>query len=174
MIDKKYQRKKDVNSLIQSREWVEDGMKLLYLLFLHRLGMDGLLRMIKDSFNYFDALVCLSCYQPLSCHQYSWCLGYVLSTLWVLNVNARVGCIERMTMADIQQIEVQRCYLASDFKTSSTYGYQIVNTNDIIKIFIKYVRRHVIPQEIDSPGAVAFPCYKGTPLSQGYGTHSHS
>jgi hypothetical protein len=156
-MDRRNQRKNTIDTLIQQREWVENGM-------------DGLLDMLKDSFSYYDALVCLACYQPLSCHQYSWALGYALSTMWILTLNARNGCIEKLTMKDYRNIQSKNFHLASQFKTSSKYSYQIVSTTDIIGIFIKYIRKHVIPQDVDSDDAVVFPSYRGTPLCQGEGS----
>lgn len=67
--------------------------------------MDGLLEMLKDSFSYFDSLVCLSLYQPISSHQYSWCLGYALASMWVIATNSRTKSIERMTMKDYKNIK---------------------------------------------------------------------
>ena len=157
LLEKRSQRGKTLDHLIQKREWVEDGMT-------------GLLRMVKDSWSYFDSLVCLATYQPLSCHQYSWALGYALSTMWILSLNARNGCIERLTMKDYHNIQSKNFHLASDFKTSSKYSYQIVSTTDIVAIFIKYIRRYVITDEIDSDDAVVFPSFLGTPLSPGEGS----
>lgn len=154
LLERRQTKSNTLDLMIQQKEWVEDGM-------------EGLMRMMKDSWRYFDALVCLSCYQPLSCHQYSWALGYSLASLWVMTLNARIGCIERMIMKDYHSIENNQFHLASDFKTSETYNYQIVMTTDIIGIFIKYIRKHVIPPEIDSEEAVVFPSFKGSPLCQG-------
>lgn len=154
LLERRQTKSITLDSMIQQKEWVEDGM-------------EGLMRMMKDSWTYFDALVCLSCYQPLSCHQYSWALGYSLASLWVMSVNARIGCIERMVMKDYHSIQHNQFYLASDFKTSDTYNYQIVMTTDIIGIFIKYIRKHIIPEDVDSDEAVVFPSFKGSPLCQG-------
>lgn len=150
-------KKNTLQKLIDQREWVEEGMPKL-------------LEMIQDSWSYFDALVCLACYQPLSCHQYSWALGYALSTMWVLNVNARNGCIERLTMKDFHDIGTTNFHLASKFKTSSKYQYQIVTTTDIIGVYVKYIRKHVINSEHDSIESVLFPSFKGTPMCQGEGS----
>jgi hypothetical protein len=154
LLERRQTKSNTLDSMIQQKEWVEDGM-------------EGLMRMMKDSWTYFDALVCLSCYQPLSCHQYSWALGYSLASLWVMSVNARIGCIERMVMKDYHSIQQNQFHLASDFKTSETYHYQIVMTTDIVGIFIKYIRKHIIPEDIDSEDAVVFPSFKGSPLCQG-------
>lgn len=154
LLEKRQTKANTLDSMIQQKEWVEDGM-------------EGLMRMMKDSWTYFDALVCLSCYQPLSCHQYSWALGYSLASMWVMSVNARTGCIERMIMKDYHSIKKNQFHLSSDFKTSETYNYQIVMTTDIIGIFIKYIRKHIIPDDIDSDEAVVFPSFKGSPLCQG-------
>jgi hypothetical protein len=154
VLEKRQLRANTLDAMIHQKEWVEDGM-------------EGLVRMMKDSWPYFDALVCLSCYQSLSSHQYSWALGYALASLWVMSVNARTGCIERMTMHDYHSIKKKQFYLACDFKTSETYNYQIVMTTDIIEIFIKYIRKHIIPQDVDSQEAVVFPSFKGSPLCQG-------
>jgi hypothetical protein len=40
-------------------------------------------------------------------------------------------------------------------------------TTDIVGIFIKYIRKHIIPEDIDSEDAVVFPSFKGSPLCQG-------
>lgn len=154
MMEKRNQKKQTLDLMIAQREWVEDGM-------------DGLMAMMKDSFPYYDSLICLSCYQPLSCHQYSWALGYALASLWVMTVNARSGCIEKMTMKDYHDIEDKQFHLASDFKTSATYSFQIVKTTDIIALYVKYIRKHVIPEDIDGDDSVLFPNFKGTPLCQG-------
>jgi len=154
LMDRRKQKNQTLDVLIQQREWVQNGLV-------------GLLDMMKDSWEYYDSLVCLACYQPLSCHQYSWALGYALASLWVIASNARKGCIEKMTMKDQKLMEQQNFCLATDFKTSSTYSYQIVTTTDIVGIYIKYIRKHIIPIEIDSDDAVVFPSWKGTPLHQG-------
>ena len=72
-----------------------------------------------------------------------------------------------MTIGDYKCIENETFYLAGQFKTSKTYSYQIINTTDIIAIFVKYIRKHVIPSEVDSDESVLFPSWKGTPLVQG-------
>ena len=156
-MEKRHHRSKTLDNLISKREWVEEGMI-------------GLVNMLKDSWKYFDSLVCLACYQPITCHQYSWALGYALSTMWILCMNARNGCIERLTMKDYHNIQSKNFHLASDFKTSSKYSYQIVSTTDIVGIFIKYIRIHVISSDIDSDDAVVFPSFKGTPLCPGEGS----
>jgi hypothetical protein len=153
-LDKRYSKKQTLDLLIQQREWVPGGM-------------NEIMEMMIDSFSYFDSLVAFSCYQPLSCHQYSWALGYVLSSMWTMAYNARIGAIEIMTMKDYRLIEDENFHLANKFKTSDTYSYQIVKTTDIVDIFVKYIRKHVIPLEVDSDESVLFPSWKGTPLAQG-------
>lgn len=153
-MDKRYTKKQTLDVLIERREWVPGGMQEL---------MD----MMLESFSYFDSLVAFSCYQPLTCHQYSWALGYALASMWVMAYNARSGAIEIMTMSDYHKIEKEQFYLANQFKTSNIYSYQIVNTTDVVDLYVKYLRRHVIPADVDSEEAVLFPTWKGTPLSQG-------
>lgn len=153
-MDKRYSKQQTLDVLIERREWVPGGMQ-------------ELMNMMLDSFSYFDALVAFACYQPLTCHQYSWSLGYALASLWVMAYNARVGAIEIMTMKDYRAIENEQFHLASRFKTSTTYSYQIVNTTDVVNLYVKYIRPHVIPPDIDSDEAALFPSWKGTPLAQG-------
>jgi hypothetical protein len=140
--------------MIERREWVPGGMS-------------EIMEMMIDSFAYFDSLVALATFQTLSCHQYSWALGYALASMWTMAYNARIGAIETMTMSDYQSIEQENFYLADQFKTSNVYSYQIVKTTDVVKIFVKYVRRHVVSSESDSGEAVLFPSWKSTPLAQG-------
>jgi hypothetical protein len=153
-LDKRHSKQQTLDLLIQQREWVPGGM-------------NEIMEMMIDSFSYFDSLVAFSCYQPLSCHQYSWALGYALSSMWTMAYNARIGAIEIMTMKDYRLIEDENFHLANQFKTSDTYSYQIVKTTDIVDIFVKYIRKHVIPLEVDSDESVLFPSWKGTPLAQG-------
>jgi hypothetical protein len=140
--------------MIERREWVPGGMS-------------EIMEMMIDSFAYFDSLVALATFQPLSCHQYSWALGYTLASMWTMAYNARIAAIETMTISDYQSIELEQFYLADQFKTSNIYSYQIINTTDVVKIFVKYIRKHVISPECDSGEAVLFPSWKGTPLAQG-------
>lgn len=153
-MEKRYQQKQTIDLLIERKEWVPGGMKEL---------MD----MMIDSYSYFDSLIAFSYYQPLSCHQYSWALGYTLASMWVMAYNARIGAIEIMCMKDYNGIQHETFHLANKFKTSNIYSYQIINTTDIVDLYVKYLRKDVIPAEMDSEDAVLFPSWKGTPLSQG-------
>lgn len=153
-MEKRYHKHQTLDLMIQQKEWVPGGM-------------DELMKMMIDSFSYFDVLVSFSCYQPLSCHQYSWALGYTLASMWVMAYNARIGAIERMTMSDYHAIDKEVFHLANQFKTSNSYSYQIVNTTDVVDLYVKYLRKYVIPDDIDSEEAALFPSWKGTPLSQG-------
>jgi hypothetical protein len=85
----------------------------------------------------------------------------------VYGINARAKCIEAMTKKDLKDIEENQFYLSSNFKTSNTYGYQIVSVTDILQIYVKFIRKQRIPDEIDSDEATLFPTYKGTPLTKG-------
>lgn len=148
------QKKKTVENLIEKRQWVEGELPALQALLL-------------DSWPYFESLVALSKFQNLKSHQYCWALGFTLSTLWVHGVNARAGAIEKMTMKDFQDIQEKRFHLSKKFKTASTYGYQIISATDILKIYVKHIRKQVIPESIDSDEAVLFPTSKQTPLVHG-------
>lgn len=148
------QRKKTVENLIQMREWVDGGILALQEIML-------------DSWPYYDALVSLSKYQILTSRQYSWCLGFTLASLWIYGVNARPKCIELMKMKDFHEMENNQFHLSSNFKTSSTFGYQIVSAPDLLKIYVKYIRVQVIQKDIDSNDAVLFPTFSKTPLAKG-------
>lgn len=148
------QKKKTLEKLIEMRQWVQGGLPAVQELML-------------DSWPYFDALVSLSIHQELKSQQYSWCVGYTLASLWVYGINARAKCIEAMTKKDLKDIEENQFYLSSNFKTSNTYGYQIVSVTDILQIYVKFIRKQRIPDEIDSDEATLFPTYKGTPLTKG-------
>jgi hypothetical protein len=126
--------------------------------------------MMKDSWPYFDALLCLSLHQALTCKQYSWAVGYTLASLWVYAMNSRSQSIEKMTIKAIKEIKTNGFHLSSEFKTSSCYKFQIVSPTNILELYIKYIRPHVIGPEIDSDDAVVFPSFKGTPLSAGEAT----
>jgi hypothetical protein len=156
-MEKRHQQRQTMDLLIERKEWVPGGMK-------------ELLEMMMDSYSYFDSLIAFSCYQPLSCHQYSWALGYTLASMWVMAYNARIGAIEIMCMKDYNAIQHETFHLASKFKTARSYSYQIVHTTDIVDLYVKYLRKDIIPAEIDSEDAVLFPSWKGTPLSQGEGS----
>lgn len=148
------QKKKTVETLIENREWVEGGLPTLQSLLL-------------DSWTYFEALVALSKYQKLKNQQYSWALGFTLSTLWVYGVNARASAIEQMTMKDFTEIQEKKFHLSTNFKTSSTYGYQIISPTDVLKIYVKYIRKQIITEDIDSDDAALFPTTQKTPLANG-------
>ncbi len=148
------QKKKTLESLIQARQWVEGGLSSIQ-------------NMMLDSWPYFEALVSLSKYQELKKHQYSWALGFTLSTLWVYGFNARAKSIEFMTMKDYKDMEENQFHLSINFKTSSTYGYQIVSPTDVLKIYVQFIRKQIIPEDIDSDEATLFPTSVKTPLSQG-------
>lgn len=153
-ITSRNQKSKTLESLIEKRQWVEGGLPALQALMV-------------DSWNYFDALVSLTKYQQLTSHQYSWALGYTLATFWVYAVNARAKSIELMTKKHFDEIQQNQFHLSSKFKTSSTYGYQIVSAPDILKIYVNHIRKQRIPEDVDSDDATLFPTYNGTPLSKG-------
>ena len=153
-IDAIEQKKKTVDYYIETRQWVEGGITSLQ-------------NMMLELWPYFDGLVSLTKYQNLSSHQYSWALGFTFSTLWIYGVNARAQSIESMTVKDFKEMEQNGFYLSTNFKTASTYGFQIVSPTDILTIYVKYIRKQVIPQEIDSDEATLFPTFKGTPLAKG-------
>ncbi len=148
------QRKKTLENLVEMRQWVEGGLPVLQSLMV-------------DSWPYFDSLVSLTKYQILRAHQYSWALGFTLATLWVYGVNSRAQCVERMTLKNFKEIEEKNFYLTSKFKTSSTYGYQIVSPTDVLRIYVKYIRKQIIPEDIDSDEASLFPSFAKTPLGRG-------
>jgi hypothetical protein len=102
-----------IDKLIKKRQWVEEGVP-------------GLQSLMVDSWRYFDALVSLSCFQPLSRVRYSWALSYALASLWCLSVNSRVKSIEQLTMSALEIIGDQNFHLSTSFKTSSTYHYQVI------------------------------------------------
>lgn len=145
---------KTTDKLILAREWVDNGII-------------GVQKMMKDSWPYFDALVRLSFHHRLSCHQYSWCVGYTLASLWVFAVNARSQAIQLMTMKSWKEISSYQFSLSNQFKTSGTYQYQIIASTDILKLYVTHIRKTAIQPEMDSDDAVLFPTYKGTPLSSG-------
>lgn len=148
------QKKKTIENLIEMREWVEGGITSLQDIMF-------------NSWPYFDALVSYSKYQTLTSRQYSWILGYTLASLWVFGVNARAKCIESMRLKDFKDIEQNTFHLSNNFKTSSTFGYQIVSATDVLKIYVKHIRKQVIEEDIDSDDATLFPTYKKTPLARG-------
>lgn len=148
------QKKKTVENLIENRQWVEGGLPTLQTL-------------LKDSWSYYEALVALSKYQMLKNQQYSWALGFTLSTLWVYGINARSQTIEKMTLKDFKEMEANRFFLSTNFKTVSTYGYQVVSPTDVLKIYVKYIRKQIINEEIDSDQAALFPTTNKTFLSAG-------
>jgi hypothetical protein len=148
------QKSKTLETLIDKRQWVEGGLPALQA-------------MMVDSFHYFDALVSLTKYQQLTSHQYSWSLGFTLATFWVYGINARAQSIESMTRKHFEEIQQSQFHLSSNFKTSSTYGYQIVAATDILRFYVKHIRKQRIPEEVDSDEATLFPSYLGTPLTKG-------
>ena len=150
----KQNKLKTKEKLIESREWIPDGIL-------------GAQRIMNDCWQYFAALVLLSHHQRLSCHQFSWCVGYTLASLWVFAVNARSESIEKMTMKSWKEITLNQFSLSSKFKTSTTYQYQIIASTDILKLYVNHLRKTAIPDEIDSDDAVLFPTWLGTPLSSG-------
>jgi len=140
--------------LVEAREWIEDGII-------------GAQRIMRDLWPYFEALVRLSHHQNLTCHQFSWSVGYTLASLWVFAVNARSESIERMTLKSWKEISTNQFSLSSKFKTSSTYLYQIISSTDILKLYVNHIRKTAIPPDIDSDEAVLFPTSLGTPLASG-------
>lgn len=148
------QKKKTLDNLVDMRQWVEGGLPALQSLML-------------DSWPYFDSLVSLTKYQNLRSHQYSWALGFTLATLWVYGVNARAQSVESMTLKNFREIEQNNFYLASQFKTSSTYGYQIISPTDVLRIYVKYIRAQIISPDIDSDESCLFPSFAKTPLGRG-------
>ena len=157
LLQRRIHQTESLDDMIKSRRWVESGIV-------------GLQQMMKDSWSYFDALICLSLHHGLSSHQYSWALGYTLASLWVYAVNSRSQSIEKMTMKAIQEIQLTGFHLSQEFKTSAAYKFQIVSPTNIVELFIKYIRPHIIPPEIDSDDAIVFPSFKGTPLLSGEAT----
>ena len=148
---------RSLDKLIKARKWVESGIP-------------GLQDMMSDSWLYFDALICLSRHHALTCHQYSWAVGYTLASLWVYAINSRSQSIEKMTMKAMKEIQSSGFHLSNEFKTSSCYQFQIVSPTNILELYIKYIRPHVIGPDIDSDDAVVFPSFRGTPLSSGEAT----
>lgn len=153
-INSRENQQKTREKLIQLREWGENGII-------------GLQRLMVQGWTYFDALIRLSLHEKLTCHQYSWSLGYTLASLWIFAVNARGQSIERMTMKDWKEMKTHQFHLANEFKTSRQYQYQIVSSTDILKFFVLYLRKQIIPPEIDSDEAVLFPNSKGQQLATG-------
>ncbi len=147
-------QQKTREKLIEMREWGEDGII-------------GLQRLMIEGWTYYDALIRLSLHTKLTSHQYSWTLGYTLASLWIFAVNARAQSIESMTMKDWKEMNTHQFYLANEFKTSKSYGYQIVASTDILKLFVCYLRCQVIPSDVDSDEAILFPNFKGQPLASG-------
>lgn len=145
---------KTKESLLESREWI-DG------------GIIGAQRLMNDSRRYFDALVKLSAYQRLSSHQYSWCVGYTLASLWVFTLNARGQSVQKMTMKSWNEISTNQLTLSDKFKTANTYQYQIISSTDILKLYVDHIRKSAILPEHDSEEAALFLTYIGTPLSDG-------
>lgn len=148
------QKNKTIDRLIAKRQWVAGGLPSLQ-------------EMMVDLWPKFDALVSLSNYQQLTCQQYSWAMGFTFATLWIYGVNARAQCIETMRMKDFKEMEQNGFHLSTNFKTSSTYNYQIVSPTDVLKTFVKHFRSQVIPEHIDSDEATLFPTFKKTPLTKG-------
>ena len=145
---------KTIERLIVAREWIEDGIL-------------GAQRIMRDCWPYFDSLIRLSHFQRLSSHQFSWCVGYTLASLWVFAVNARSESIERMTLKSWKEITINQFSLSNKFKTASTYQYQIIASTDILKLYVNHLRKSAIPQDIDSDDSALFPTYGGTPLTSG-------
>ena len=143
-----------IEKMKELREWPSDGLPELQ-------------RLMIDSWPYFDSLVSLSCYQQISQHRYCWALSYALASLWIFQVNARSKAIEKLTMKDLEEMETNDFHLSSQFKTSTTYKYQIVASTDIVRLFVKYIRSYVIPANVDSEEAIVFCTSNGTPLAQG-------
>lgn len=148
------QKKKTLDNLIHLRQWVEGGIPELQAMML-------------DSWPYFDALVSLSVYQKLKISQYSWCLGYTLASFWVYGINARPKSIESMKKKHLEEIRNNQFHLSSNFKTSNTYGYQIVSVPDILQIYVRFIRKQIIPENIDSDEAALFPTYASSPIKNG-------
>lgn len=112
-INRKKARENSIDKLIKKRMWVEDGVA-------------GLQNIMLDSWRYFDALVCLKCYMPLSRARYTWALSYALASMWCLCINARVKSIEQLTMKGFKDLEEKKYFLSTTFKTSSKYHYQVI------------------------------------------------
>jgi len=111
-ITKKRNREKSLDYYIKSRQWISSGV-------------EGLREIMIDSWRLFDSLVSLSCFTPLTRVRYSWALSYVLSSLWCLNMNARVKSIENLTMKELDNIAKCNFHLSTNFKTSNIYHYQV-------------------------------------------------
>lgn len=145
---------KTKEKFLEAREWIEDGII-------------GAQRLMHDSRPYYDALICLSKFQRLTSHQYSWALGFTLASLWVFAFNARSQSVERMTLNSWEDIKSNDFFLSSDFKTSPTFQYQIIAPTDILHLYVDNLRKSAILPEFDSKDAALFPTYNGTPLSSG-------
>jgi len=126
-INRKHHRENSIDQLVKKRLWVDDGV-------------EGLQAMMLDSWPYFDALVSLSCYIPLSKTRYSWALSYTLASMWCLTVNARVKSIESLTMKAFKELQVKKFHLSKSFKTSSIYHYQ-VKQNEFSDLTHRYSSR---------------------------------
>jgi len=153
-INRKKNRENSIDALIKKRQWVEEGV-------------EGLQNMMLDSWPYFDALVAFSCTMPLNRQRYSWILCYSLASMWCLAVNARVKSIEKLTMKGFKELQKKKFTLSTSFKTCHTYHYQVVYTTDIVNLYVKYVRRQILPEELDSDEAKVFLTYQGNALAQG-------
>lgn len=147
-------QQKTKENFLKTREWIEDGIL-------------GARRLMEDCRPYFNSLVRLSEHQRISSHQYSWCLSYALASLWVFAFNARSQSIERMTLRSWEEIKTHSFSLSTEFKTSTTYQYQVIAPTEILHLYVNHIRKSAISPENDSEDSVLFPTYNGTPLSSG-------
>ena len=118
-INRKKSRENSIENMLKKRQWIEDGV-------------EGLQRMMLDSWTYFDALISFSCFMPLNRQRYSWILCYALASMWCLAVNARVKSIEKLTMKGFQELQQKKFHLSTSFKTCTIYHYQVIQFITIV------------------------------------------
>ena len=82
-------------------------------------------------------------------------------------MNARPKAIELTTMLAWNSLKGTVFDLSCNFKTSGSYGFQIIKGTDIMSIFVQYMRRQIIPLDQDSEDSALLLTYSGTPLFQG-------
>jgi hypothetical protein len=115
----------------------------------------------ETGFLYFSSLLALrQAGQTLDATQYSYCLRYILASLYVWKENARPQAIEELLLKDLDKA-VEGVVFSQNFKTKWVYAWQPVTMNKLVELFIKLLR-----PESDSP--YLFLTYTGTPIGQGY------
>ena len=70
-------------------------------------------------------------------------------------------------MKGFKELQKKKFTLSTCFKTCQTYHYQVVYTTDIVNLYVKYVRKQILPDELDSDEAKVFLTYQGKALGQG-------